>query len=108
MDSKNGLNQKTEGLKASPQPLAKKGNLPKKSKRYSNPYAEEYLVMKFDAPEYIACWACRNVSSKASMEPHHPGGRVGAKLLVFHYVHRKCHTIIHDDEKRAKRLGLIT
>lgn len=42
------------------------------------------------------------------MDPHHPAGRIGENILNYFFVHRTCHTWIHNNPKEAKSRGLLS
>jgi len=63
-------------------------------------------MVKSDAAVQF-CPACSTAGSKKSMDPHHPEGRSGAKLLIYMWVHRSCHRAIHAEVGWAESLGLL-
>jgi hypothetical protein len=65
----------------------------------------EYREKKRNEPPTSRCGVCGIESITVDMDPHHPGGRLGANLLIYFRVHRGCHELIHRDERLAKEKG---
>lgn len=54
------------------------------------------------------CPLCDKVGFPSFMDPHHINGRIGANILSYVWVHRDCHTWIHNNPREAKQLRLLS
>jgi hypothetical protein len=68
---------------------------------------QEYKRLKNEAAPVQECAGCGSKGAKSSMDPHHPHGRAGDNLLRFCWIHRHCHTFIHDNPSKGKAMGLM-
>jgi len=60
-----------------------------------NKYSDEYKERKSRDDILQRCAACGKLCSKGMMEPHHPRGRQGRRLLEYVYCHHECHMWLH-------------
>lgn len=67
-----------------------------------------YEEIKQSAPLLVECSMCHFKGSPKHMDPHHVKGRVGANLFEFVWLHRDCHTFIHNNPAIARKNGLMT
>lgn len=67
-----------------------------------------YKALKQSAPLLVRCAACGVLGPRQHMDPHHVNGRHGDNLYSFVWLHRHCHTVIHDKPREARSLGLLT
>lgn len=51
--------------------------------------------------------ACERCCKTAAVEPHHPEGRIGDKILIIRLICRKCHKWIHENTKQARLDGWL-
>lgn len=50
---------------------------------------------------------CARCNRECVPEPHHIGGRIGAALLSFVLICRRCHRWIHANGKMARKTGWL-
>jgi hypothetical protein len=77
--------------------------MPSKNQKLRAQYRE---MKKQDHPMQI-CKACGERSPKNDMEPHHPSGRAGVKILDYFWLHSPCHAWVHLNQKEAEKKGLL-
>ena len=68
---------------------------------------KRYWAAMRNDPDEIVCPHCRKSLPKEKMEPHHPFGRLGARLLLYVWICPEFHAWIHDNRKEATRIGAI-
>lgn len=55
----------------------------------------------------MTCADCLGLFDGNEMEPHHPAGQVGARILVFVWLCKPCHKWIHDRGQWARETGRL-
>lgn len=66
-----------------------------------------YNEKKQKAHMVQACAACAFPAIKWEMEPHHPKGRQGARIMCYVWLCGTCHQWIHDNGKLARERGML-
>ena len=72
-----------------------------------NKYSDEYKERKSRDDILQRCAVCGRMWTRTGMEPHHPRGRQGRKLLEYVWVDKHCHRWIHNNPEQAKQMGLL-
>lgn len=55
----------------------------------------------------MTCADCLGIHKGDAMEPHHPGGQSGPRIMVFVWLCRGCHREIHDRATWARETGRL-
>lgn len=64
-------------------------------------------LKKATISDSMQCAICKRRFGPEMMEPHHPAGRVGSRILVFRWLCKRDHQWTHDHGKEARELGII-
>ncbi len=67
----------------------------------------KYTRAKAHAPAFPSCARCGASRLRDHMEPHHPFGRLGERILAFVWVCGHCHDAIHDEGQQSRALGFL-
>ena len=88
-------------------PLKRKTRLKPMSKSKAWWTAQYQLLKKATFQGQLPCAMCGKMFDSSQLEPHHPAGRVGPRILQFRYLCHQDHQWVHDNSKEARERGLL-
>lgn len=78
-----------------------------KKKAMQPAYRAVVAKAKADQIEERGCTYCTKCLHPSIVEPHHPEGRIGPRILIIKLVCPACHAVIHSNARQARIDGWL-